>query len=205
MSFREDCAFELSYIKKEHDLSNGGLIAEKRIEIGEELSKTSPVEADYVVPIPETAIFYAQGYSLGSKIPLVHAVFKNRPKPKTLFVEDRRKMIREVFSVIPRFIQKKKIILVDETVISGLSLSLVIEKIKEFQPAEVHLRLANPPMTRKCPSSSFGDEWDYDGVKLLGNEIITSVAYLSIDQVERHAKCSFCFGNQYDNSKLVRY
>ena len=199
----EDCAFELGYVKKEHEISNGQLIASKRIEAGKMLAKSSFVEADYVVPIPETAIHYAQGYSLQSKIPLVHAIFKNRPKPKTLFTEDRETLIKKVFTIIPEFIDKKRIILIDETVISGLSLETILKLIKGYEPKEVHLRLANPPMIRKCPSSNFGDEWSYKGINLLNSELITSVDWLSIDKIQTFTKCSYCFGGKDDNSKVV--
>lgn len=201
----DDCAFEVSYIKKEHDISNGELIAEKRLRFGELLGATHPIDADYVVPIPETAIFYGQGYSLQTKIPLVHAIFKNRPKPKTLFINNRKQIIQDVFTIIPKFIKNKKIVLIDETVISGLSLVIILKRLKELKPKEIHLRLANPPMIRKCPSSNFGDNWTYQGNKLFEDSLFTSIEYLSLEQIGKFSKCYFCFGGQDDNSKMVRY
>ncbi len=201
----EDCAFELSYIKKEHEISNNVLIAEKRIQLGELLGKTHPVDADYVVPIPETAIHYAQGYSLQTKIPLVHAIFKNRPKPKTLFTNNRKQVIYDVFTAIPRFLTDKKVILIDETVISGLSLMTILNKLRNINIKEVHLRLGNPPMVRKCPSNDFGNNWTYNGNKLFEDNLLKSIKYLSVDQIRKFAKCSYCFGDKDDNSKMVRH
>ena len=206
MKLKEDCAFELSYIKKEHDYCKDGmLIAQKRINHGKLLAKECPVDADFVLPMPETAIFYAQGYSLESRIPLVHAIFKNRPKPKTLFVNNREELIDKVFSVIEEYIFDKKIILVDETVISGLTLVTILKKIKKYNPKEIHLRLSNPPMIRKCPSSDFGDNWSFDGHELLNNELINSIGFLNVDIIEKSVECSYCFGGKNDKSEMVKY
>ena len=205
MNKLEDCAFELSYLKKEHEISNGELIAEKRIKHGELLGELHPVDADYVIPIPETAIHYSQGYSIQTKIPLTLAIFKNRPKPKTLFINNRKKVIKDIFTVIPRFIQNKRIVLIDETVISGLSLVTILNKIKIFEPKELHLRLANPPMIRGCPSSDFGNNWRFEGKNLFEISLLNSIEYLSLDQISKFSKCFYCFGGKDDHSKMVGY
>ena len=203
MSNKLDCAFELSYLKKEHDLIGGKLIAEKRIELGELLGKTHPVDADYIIPMPETAIFYALGYSNQTNIQYTHAIFKNRPKPKTLLVKNRKELISRVFSIIPRFIENKRIVLVDETVISGLTLVTVLDAIKNLKPKEIHLRLGAPPMIRKCPSSDFGENWLFEGKKLFNQKLFDSIEYLSTDQLDKYSKCYYCFGGENDNSKMV--
>ena len=79
MSKIEECAFELSYIKKEYEISKGEIIASKRVNLGQLLGKTHPVDADFIVPIPETAIHYAQGYAHETNTPLCHAIFKKKP------------------------------------------------------------------------------------------------------------------------------
>ena len=206
MSHIEECAFELSYIKKEHEKSGNTIIAQRRVDHGRMLARLFPVESDYIVPIPETAIHYAQGYALESKIPLVHAVFKNRPKPKTLFINDRKEVIGDVFTIMPKFITNKELTLVDETVISGLSLKTILDKISLCKPSAIHLRLANPPMIRKCPSSSFGDNWKFEGASLLGEfKLIKSIKYLPLEVIEKFSYCFYCFGGNDDRSKMVKY
>ena len=205
MNSKEDCAFELSYIKKEHDKSGNKLISEVRIEHGKLLAKRHPVKVDYIVPIPETAIFYAQGYALETKIPLVHAIYKNRPKPKTLFVKNRRALIKKVFTVMPNFIRNKKIVLIDETIISGLSLITILEMVKNLNPKELHLRLANPPMIKQCPSNNFGEKWTYNGHLIKNSKYIDSFKHLELETIEKFAKCCYCFGGVNDESKVVRY
>jgi|APSaa5957512535_1039671.scaffolds.fasta_scaffold23888_3 amidophosphoribosyltransferase len=205
MSKIEECAFELSYIKKEYEISKGEIIASKRVNLGQLLGKTHPVDADFIVPIPETAIHYAQGYAHETNTPLCHAIFKKKPKQRTLFLPHRTEVIKDVFAFMPKFFENKKIVLIDETIISGLSLSTIINAITEFKPKEIHLRLGCPPMSRKCPSNNFGDDWMYEGQKLFENDIFTSVEWLSVDQLSSFAKCSYCFGGLDDYSKLVEY
>ena len=80
----------------------------------------------------------------------------------------------------------------------------ILKKIELLNPKEIHLRLGHPPMIRKCPSSTFGNDWSFNGRKLLDDKLLNSVEYLSVDQINLFSKCTYCFGGEDDNSKLVR-
>lgn len=200
---KEGCLFELIYIKKEHALSGTRSIASRRIDLGRLLARQKPVGADFVVPIPETAILFAQGYSIESGIPLGHAILKKRPKEKTLFVRDRKRMLDEIWVLIPDLIEGKRLVLIDETVISGLSLQSVIRTMRSLKPREIHVRLAAPPMIRKCPSNSFSDTWKFieGGWKKFFD--VDSFDYLDLPALESHAVCAYCYGSKTDESKVV--
>ena len=198
---RRDCLFKLSYIDLEHQLLGEVSTAQKRIEMGMLLAKRKPVKnVDYIVPIPETSIFNAQGFSSQSKIPLVNAIFKKRPKTQTLFVKNRKEKIKKIFLFIPNLIRNKKIVLVDETVISGLSLKTVLDIIKGFKPKEVHIRVVCKPMTRICPKNDFSKEWTFAPKDYKKYFKVKSFDYLEPYDLEKFAKCTYCFGGYKDNS-----
>jgi len=200
---KEDCLFELNYLKLEETVSGDKSIASKRIELGRSLARTLPVEGDIVVPVPETSILFAQGYALEAKLPLAHAILKKRPKKKTLFIDERKETIKDIFIIIPELIKGRKIIFIDETVISGLSLTTVIAKVRKAEPKEIHVRLIAPPMIRRCPSSSFADSWSFvkgDYKKHFG---VDSFEFLSFKVLDSYAKCYYCFGGEKDESKMV--
>ena len=96
-------------------------------------------------------------------------------------MENRQALIRKVFSVIPDFITNKKIVLIDETIISGLSLITILKMFKKLNPKELHLRLANPPMIKKCPSNEFGKNWKYSGHLLKSSKYIDSFKHLELN------------------------
>lgn len=205
MNIREDCLFELNYLKREEERSGQTNIAMKRIELGRLLAKRHPTAAELIVPIPETGILFAQGYALESQIPFAHAVLKKRPKTKTLFIDHRKETIGDIIITIPELIENKKIVVIDETVISGLSLSLVIKRLRDAEPREIHVRMAAHPMVRKCPSNSFADSWSFMKEDSYQKAFeVDSFECLDHKDLGNFAKCVYCFGGENDESKVVR-
>ena len=198
---KRDCLFKLSYIDLEHKFLGKESIAQKRIQMGALLAKRQPVKnADYIIPIPETSIFNAQGFANESKVPLVNAIFKKRPKTQTLFIKNRKEKIKKIFSFIPNLIQNKRIVLVDETVISGLSLKTILNIIREFKPKEIHIRVVCKPMIRKCPKNDFSNKWKFAPKNYKKYFKVNSFGYLSPNDLEKFASCCYCFGSNNDNS-----
>jgi len=192
---REDCLFELIYLKKEEDRASETSIGFRRVELGRLLAKKCPVEDDsVVVPVPETAILFAQGYSLELNIPFIYAIFKKRPKVQTLFIKDRKKVIENAFFVVPELVKNKKIALIDETIISGLSLSITIQKLKEAEPKEIHVRII-APMRRRCPRRDFVEPWT--SIKDISNYVeyfqVDSFEFLDDETLRGLASCVHCF------------
>lgn len=198
------CLFQLSYLYKEEKLLGKKNIAAHRIKMGELLGKRSPVKADYVIPIPETSIFNALGYSYETKIPFMNAIFKKRPKTKTLFIDSRVKKIEEVFIYIPSLFRNKKIVLVDETIISGLSLKVVLQEIRKFKPKEIHVRVACKPMDKPCPKNSFSDNFNFLKQDYKKYFKIDSIGWLEDKDLSRFASCYYCFGGKKNNSVIIK-
>lgn len=205
---KEDCLFEITYIKREEEiLKNSDTVYKRRIEIGRELGRQFPIDADYVIPMPETAVFNAIGYHLETNVPFCLGVYKVRPKIKTLFIDQREIVLKNSMIPIPDIIEEKKIVVIDETIISGLTLKTNIDNLKKFNPREIHLRIAISPMIRKCPSSDFGDSWQFlfENEKNLADYFgIDSIEWLSVNDFEKSVKCTYCFGGLDDKSKMVR-
>ena len=200
-SIKRDCLFKLSYLDLEHQLLGNKSTAQRRIEMGSLLAKRYPVKnADIVVPMPETSIFNAQGFANESKLPLVYAIAKKRPKPKTLFTKNRKKKIKNIFFFIPNLFKNKKVVIVDETVISGLSLKTILSTIRSFKPKEIHIRVVCKPMMRKCPSNNFSKKWKFAPRNYKKYFNVESFEYLNNYDLESFAECSYCFGNKQDNS-----
>jgi len=206
---KEDCLFEITYLRHEEEIvkSRAKSIAQTRIDIGKRLGKKFPIDADYVIPMPETAVFNAIGYHLETGIPYCLGVYKTRPKIKTLFIDDREVTLKETMITVPQIIEGKRIVIVDETVISGLTLKVNIEKIRKHNPKEIHLRLVIAPMTRTCPSSDFGEDWVFainENNNLAEFFGVDSIEWLSPEDYEDFVNCSYCFGGKCDNSKMVK-
>lgn len=189
------CLFDTLYLDAEHEDNT----AINRARLGQELGKWCPADVDFIVPIPETAILFAQGYSLSLGIPLLNAVLKKRPKHKTLFIDNRKKTMGDVFFTLPELLSGKRIVIVDETVISGLSLSVVLRKVKAAHPKEIHIRLVAPPMIRECPFGKSGD-WQFiyrNYRKFFG---VDSFCYLPIEILNEYAQCTLCYGGRIDDT-----
>jgi len=192
---KEDCLFDLIYLKKEEASSGESTVASERIRLGRLLAKSCPREDhSIIVPVPETGNFFAQGYSLESKLPLVCAVFKKRPKPKTLFIEHRKEVIGDVFLVIPELVRNRKVILLDEVIISGTTLFIVIAKLKEAKVKEIHARII-APMQRQCPKGYSPDTWKFIKSETAYAKYfqIDSFHFLDDGILKDFANCIYCF------------
>jgi amidophosphoribosyltransferase len=205
---KEKCLFEVNYLKREEEPSGGTTIASRRIEMGKLLARTLPVAGDMIVPVPETGILFAQGYALESGIPLAHAILKKRPKTKTLFIDKRQETIEDMVIIIPELVTGKRIILIDETVISGLSLATVLGKISQARPREIHVRLVAHPMVRHCPWHAFSDNWSFISENHHNSYRehfgVDSFEYLEPEVLSRYASCTYCFGGKMNESQVVR-
>lgn len=155
IKMQEGCTFKLFYGGDLNESALGMNVALFRIETGKVLAIESQIKADIVVPIPETGIFYAIGYSEESDIPLRFGIIKEKYSKKTLFeprYEKRISALEKKLVVIPDMIKNKRIILIDEALLSGSTLKVTIEKLKNEGVREIHVRLGSPQILYKCPA-----------------------------------------------------
>lgn len=152
---QEGCSFKLFYGSNPNDSVLGTNVALFRMEVGKALAKEAQIKADIVVPIPETGVFYAISYSEESSTPLRLGIIREKYSKKTLFesrYEKRISALKKKLIIIPDIIEGKRIILIDEALLSGNTLKVTIEKLKKAGAGEIYVRIASPPTLYKCPA-----------------------------------------------------
>lgn len=142
------CIFEHVYFSRPDSIIGGRSVYETRRQIGVELAKESPVEADLVCPVPDSGTPAAIGFSQESGIPYAMGIIRNQYMGRTFIepTEQIRNMgVRLKLNVNRALIQGKRVILVDDSVVRGTTSRKIKEMILDAGAAEVHFRIASPP------------------------------------------------------------
>lgn len=142
------CIFEYVYFSRPDSVVGGRSVYEVRRQIGAELAKESPVDADMVCPIPDSGTPAAIGYSQESGIPFEMGIVRNQYVGRT-FIEPtdqiRNMGVRLKLNVNRALMRGKRVILVDDSVVRGTTSRKIKDMILEAGAAEVHFRIASPP------------------------------------------------------------
>ena len=186
------CLFEFVYFARPDTMLYGHSVHAARQRMGEELARQAPVEADMVMPVPESGIPAAQGYARGSGIPYGDGIVKNRYVHRT-FIQPSQKQrgqgVRTKLNPLPENIRGKKLVVVDDSIVRGTTTRQVVAMLREAGAAEVHFRVSSPPYKWPCSygmdtgsrsellaaDMSVGEIRDYLGVD--------SLAYLELDRL----------------------
>ncbi|MFD1912217.1 amidophosphoribosyltransferase [Halodurantibacterium flavum] len=147
------CIFEHVYFSRPDSILGGRSVYETRRQIGVELAKEAPVEADLVCPVPDSGTPAAIGYSQESGIPYAMGIIRNQYMGRTFIepTEQIRNMgVRLKLNVNRGLIKGKRIILVDDSVVRGTTSMKIKEMILDAGAAEVHFRIASPPTAWPC-------------------------------------------------------
>ncbi|MFZ5709047.1 MAG: amidophosphoribosyltransferase [Pseudomonadota bacterium] len=147
------CIFEHVYFSRPDSLIGGRSVYETRRQIGEELAREAPVEADLVCPVPDSGTPAAIGYSQQSGIPFAFGIVRNQYVGRTFIepTEQIRNMgVRLKLNVNRALVKGKRVVLVDDSVVRGTTSRKIKEMILEAGAAEVHFRIASPPTAWPC-------------------------------------------------------
>ena len=147
------CIFEKVYFSRPDSILGGQSIYETRRQIGIELAKESPVDADLVCPVPDSGTPAAIGFSHESGIPYGMGIIRNSYMGRTFIepTEQIRNMgVRLKLNVNRALIEGKRVILVDDSVVRGTTSRKIKEMILDAGAAEVHFRIASPPTAWPC-------------------------------------------------------
>ena len=147
------CIFEHVYFSRPDSILGGRSVYETRRQIGVELAREAPVEADLVCPVPDSGTPAAIGYSQESGIPYAMGIIRNQYMGRTFIepTEQIRNMgVRLKLNVNRALIRGKRVILVDDSVVRGTTSRKVKDMILEAGAAEVHFRIASPPTAWPC-------------------------------------------------------
>ena len=147
------CIFEHVYFSRPDSILGGQSVYETRRQIGVELARENPVEADLVCPVPDSGTPAAIGYAHESGIPFGQGIIRNQYMGRTFIepTEQIRNMgVRLKLNVNRALIKGKRVILVDDSVVRGTTSRKIKEMILDAGAAEVHFRIASPPTAWPC-------------------------------------------------------
>ena len=154
LSAQKFCAFEYVYFMRANSAFNDRYTARVRERIGMQLHRENPQdEADYVVPVPESGIFAAIGYSQASKLPFHFAILKS-PYVGRTFIEPEQELrhfgVRLKLSIDRWHVKNKRIILVDDSIVRANTLPKLVTLLRDAGAKEIHVRIASPTIEYPC-------------------------------------------------------
>ncbi|MFM6963700.1 MAG: amidophosphoribosyltransferase [Micrococcales bacterium] len=150
---RAGCVFEYVYLARPDTTINGRVVYDARVEMGRTLAREYPVEADLVIPTPESGTPAAIGYSQESGIPFGHGLVKNAYVGRTFIQPSqtiRQRGIRLKLNPLKEQIRGKRIIVVDDSIVRGNTQRALVQMLREAGAAEIHIRISSPPITWPC-------------------------------------------------------
>jgi amidophosphoribosyltransferase len=147
------CVFEYIYFARPSSLMEGTSVYEARKRIGRELAIESPVDADLVVPVPDSGVPAALAYSAQSGIPFELGIIRNQYIGRT-FIEPsehiRHLGVKLKHSANRPILKDKRVILVDDSIVRGTTSKKIVEMVRAAGAREVHMRISSPPTTHSC-------------------------------------------------------
>ena len=206
------CLFEYVYLARPDTTIAGQGIHATRVRIGEQLAKESPVEADLVIPVPESGTPAAIGYAKGSGIPFGMGLVKNSYVGRTFIQPSqtiRQLGIRLKLNPLREIIEGKRIVVVDDSIVRGNTQRAIVRMLREAGAREIHVRISSPPVKWPCfYGIDFATRAELVASGLEIEEIRRSIGadslgYVSLEgliastQVDEEKLCGACFTGKY--------
>jgi amidophosphoribosyltransferase len=178
------CVFEYIYFSDATSRINNRYTYEVREALGRELAHEHPVEADLVVPVPDSSIPAALGYAEVSGIPYSQGIIKNRYSDRSFIKPDQRLRQLEVdlkFNFVRTKIEGKRLIIVDDSIVRGNTLKRLASALRNYGAKEIHLRISSPPLRHPC---YFGIDIPRDKELIAAGRTVQEVAdYMGVDSL----------------------
>jgi amidophosphoribosyltransferase len=209
---RAGCSFEFIYFARPDSLIDGQLVYATRERMGEQLALEHPVDADFVMPVPDSATPAAIGFARAAGLPYREGLVKNRYIGRT-FIQPHQQQ-REVgvdlkFNPLPEVLRGQRIALVDDSIVRGTTTPRIIQMLRRAGAAEVHLRICAPPIKHAChlgvdtapEDTLIANQHSIDDIRQrVGAD---SLGYLSLEGLIRaiglpeRELCNACFHGRY--------
>jgi amidophosphoribosyltransferase len=204
------CVFEYVYFARPDSRLHGQTVHAARRRMGSILAAEHPADADVVVPVPESGIPAAQGFSQFSGIAYADGLVKNRYVGRT-FIEPSQLMrdrgIRLKLNPIPETLEGKRIVLVDDSIVRGSTTRQLVAMIRQAGASEIHLRVSSPPYRWPCfYGMDTSDQSTLIAARMSVEEIrqhlgADSLGYLSLpgllEATEADGFCTACLSGDY--------
>lgn len=213
---QSSCIFEHVYFSRPDSIVFGRSVDQSRDLMGRQLAREAPVEADLVVPVPDSGNTAALGYSAESGIPFRLGLIRNHYIGRT-FIEPRQSVrdfgVKLKLNPVHSLLDGKRIILVDDSIVRGTTSRKIVRMIRHAGAKEVHMRISCPPTISPC---FYGVDTPSKKQLIAANKTIDeireyigadSLAYLSLEGLkkacadgEKTTYCSACYTGQYPTS-----
>jgi amidophosphoribosyltransferase len=205
------CIFEHVYFARPDSTLAGTEVHAARVRMGERLASEAPVDADLVMPIPDSGTPAAIGFSKASGIPFQEGVIKNRYVGRTFIQPDqamREQGVKLKYNPLAD-ISGKRLVVVEDSIVRGTTTRQIVSMLFDAGAREVHMRVASPPIVSPCfYGIDFGDADQliaaHRSVEQMREQIgATSLSYLSVDGMQAATRlpegsvCRACFTRAY--------
>lgn len=207
------CVFEHVYFARPDSLIFGRSVQASRDAMGRQLAMESQVDADIVIPVPDSGVTAAMGYSQQSKIPIQFGLIRNHYVGRT-FIEPEQRVrdfgVRLKLNPVRHVIEGKRVILIDDSIVRGTTSRKIVRMIKDAGAKEVHMRISCPPTISSC---YYGVDTPQKNQLIAANKSVDeireyigadSLAYLSLEGLKKAAGesetvtyCTACYTGKY--------
>ncbi|OHE57127.1 MAG: amidophosphoribosyltransferase [Thermodesulfovibrio sp. RBG_19FT_COMBO_41_18] len=207
------CVFEFIYFSRPDSNIFGGVsVNEMRKEFGRQLARESMTEADIVIPVPDSGVPAAIGYSEESKIPFDFGLIRNHYVGRT-FIEPKHSIrhfgVKIKLNPVRKLLEGKRVIVIDDSIVRGTTSKKIVKMVRESGGAkEVHLKISSPPTIGPC---FYGIDTPTRQELIASSHLVEevrkyvtadSLSYLSLEGLkgiipESHNYCTACFDNYY--------
>lgn len=204
------CIFEYIYFARLDSTMDGINIYDARVRAGKALATSHPIQADLVVGVPDSGIAAAMGYAEQSHIPYGIAFQKNSYVGRTFIKptqSERESAVQIKLNVIPSTVKGKRIILIDDSIVRGTTISKLITMLKGAGATEVHVRISSPPFLYPCyygtdvPSNHLLIASKHTNDEICAQIGANSLGYLRQEDFKEMVGdlplCKACFDHQY--------
>jgi amidophosphoribosyltransferase len=207
------CIFEYIYLARTDSVISGRVVNETRIQMGRQLAREHPVDADMVIAVPVSAIPAGHGFAEEAGLPYRDGLVANRYIHRTFIQPDesmRKASARLKYNPLPDVLAGQRVVVVDDSIVRGTSQEQIVGLLRRAGAREVHLRICAPPLRHPCflgvDMATYGELIahrlpDVDAIRR--NVGADSLGYLSLEGVYRavgldpNGFCTACFSGDY--------
>jgi amidophosphoribosyltransferase len=207
------CVFEHVYFARPDSLVFGRNVLSSRLLLGRQLAREAPADADIVVPVPDSGMGAALGYSQESGLPFQWGLIRNHYVGRT-FIEPRQAIrsfgVKVKLNAVRSVLESKRVVLIDDSIVRGTTSRKIVSMIREAGAREIHMRISSPPTTGPC---YYGIDTPTKGELIAANHSLDeirqyigadSLAYLSqegllasVGDAGADRFCTACFTGKY--------
>ena len=208
----KQCVFEHIYFSRPDSYLFGQSVYSVRKLMGRALAREKPVEADVVVPVPDSGVISAMGYSEESEIPFQMGLIRNHYVGRT-FIEPQSQIrnfgVKIKLNAVKPVIEGKRVIIIDDSIVRGTTSKKIVRMLREVGAKEVHVRISSPPTTHSC---FYGIDTPTKGELIASNMDIDqtreylgadSLHYITLEKMleifgeQKDDFCAACFDGRY--------